>query len=111
MAVGHIRTIYHHAETTIDHLAPAYAAAVVDAHPGGSSEGIADNVLYGHVGAELRPVVDVAGFTERRVGARHVVVVASEYHGCFQLTLADGLVEGEGYLGASFGVGIEDAGL
>ena len=35
-----------HAEATVDDFAPANAAAVVDAHPGGTTETVADDVLH-----------------------------------------------------------------
>ena len=41
------------------HLAPAYAAAVVDRDPRCTAERVADDVLHGHVGREARSVVDV----------------------------------------------------
>lgn len=67
--VAGLATIKYHAETAIDNFAPANAATIVKAYPRGTTERIADNILYGHVGTELRTVVDVACFAERRVGS------------------------------------------
>ena len=81
MAVAVFATVYHHTESTVDHFAPAYAAAIVQRHPGSTAEGIADDILYRHVGTELRTVVDVAGFSEGRVCTRHVMMVAPHHDG------------------------------
>ena len=69
MAVAVFTTVDYHTKTAVDHFAPANAAAIVDRHPGGTTERVADDILYSHVGTELRTVVDVAGLAEWRVGA------------------------------------------
>ena len=100
-----------HAEAAVDDFTPAYATAVVDAHPGGSAETVADDVLHSHVGGERRAIVDVGSLTERAVGARDVVVVAAEDDGTAQAAVSDGLVELGSDLRAAFAVGVEDTGL
>ena len=109
--VGLGAAVEHHAEATIDDFAPAYAAAVVDADPRGAAEAVADDVLDGHVGSAVAAVVDVAGLAEGAVGTADVVVVATKDDGGADLTLADGLVEAGGNLGAALAVGVEDTGL
>ena len=93
VSVAVCATVYHHAEAAVYHFAPAYAATVVQRHPCSAAERVADDVLHSHVGAELRTVVYVACLAERRVGARHVVMVASEHDGSGYLALAYSLVE------------------
>ena len=83
----------------------------MNAHPRSTTERIANDVLNGHIGTELRTVVDVRGLAERRVGTADVVVVAAQHNGCFELAAADSVVEGQGNLRATFSIGIEDAGL
>ena len=56
VAAALLGAIDYHTEATVDDLAPAYTTTVVDAHPRGATEGVADDVLYGHVGAELRTI-------------------------------------------------------
>ena len=51
-SVGVGAAVEDHAEAAVDDFAPAYAAAVVDAHPGGATETVADDVLHSHVGGE-----------------------------------------------------------
>ena len=53
MAFGVVSAVHDHAETAIDDLSPAHAAAIMDRHPRGATERIADYVLDGHVGTEL----------------------------------------------------------
>ena len=83
----------------------------MQAHPCGTAEAVANDVLHGHVGTELRAVVDVARFAEGRVGAAHVVVVASQHYRAADVAPAYGIVEGQGNLSAAFGIGIEYARL
>ena len=46
-------TINHHTKATIYNFAPAYASAIMKRNPSGATEGVADNILYCHIGAEL----------------------------------------------------------
>ena len=62
--VAGLATIKYHAETAIDNFAPANAATIVKTYPCGTTERIANNILYGHVGTELRTVIDVTCFAE-----------------------------------------------
>ena len=111
MAVAVFRAVDYHAEAAVYYFAPAYAAAVVDAHPGGAAEAVADNVLHGHIGSELRAVVDVGCLTEGGVRAGDVMMVAAQDDGSGDFAFADGFVEGEGNLGAAFAIGIKNARL
>ena len=90
---------------------PAHAAAVVQRHPGGAAEGVAHEVLDGHVGGEGGAVVDVGGLAVGAVGAADVVVVAAQHHRAGQTTARDGVVEGLGDAHAAFGIGVQDARL
>ena len=54
---------------------PARASAVMQGHPRSAPERVPDTVLYGHVSAERRAVVDVWRLPEWAVRAAHVVVV------------------------------------
>ena len=110
-AVASLAAVQHHSETTVHHFAPAYAATVVDAHPRGSAEAVANNILHSHIGAAVTAVIDVRSLTEGAVGTAHVVVVASQHDRSRNLALLDGLVEAGGNLGAAFAVGIEYTGL
>ena len=83
----------------------------VDAHPRGATEGVADDVLYGHVGAELRTIIDIGGLAEGRVGTGDVVVVTTQDDGSLEAAILYGLVEGQRDAGTALTVGIEDAGL
>ena len=109
MTVGIRRAVYDHTEAAVHDLAPADAAAVVDRNPCGTAETVADDVMYCHVGAELRAVVDVGCLAERRVGSGYIMMVASQYDRSGDVSHADGLVESECYLGSAFAVCIEDA--
>src|ERR1700741_1710983 len=44
--------IKNHAESAVDDLAPAHAAAIVDADPGCAAEAIANDILDGHIGSK-----------------------------------------------------------
>ena len=111
VAAALLGAIDYHTEATVDDLAPAYTATVVDAHPRSATEGVADDVLYGHVGAELRTIVDIGGLAEGRVGTGDIVVVTTQNDGCLEAAILDGLVEGQRDAGTALTVGIEDAGL
>ena len=80
MPVAVLTTIDDHTEATIDDLAPSYSTTIVQGHPCGTAEGIANDILHSHVGTELRTIVDVAGLTEWRVGARDIMMVTSKHH-------------------------------
>ena len=54
---------------------------------------VADDVLHGHVGRQVRTVVDVRGLAVGRIGARNVVVVAAQHHGSRDAAVGDGPVE------------------
>ena len=56
---GHHNTIQQHAETTVDHLAPAYASAIMQGYPGGPPEGITDYILAGHICCLSRTIVNI----------------------------------------------------
>ena len=109
MARSIFATVYHHAETAVDNFAPTYAASVVDAHPGGTAETIANDVLNSHVGAELRAVVNVACFAEGGVCSRHIVMVSTEHHRPSQFSALHGFVECQRNLHSSFTIGVENA--
>lgn len=66
----------------------------MDGHPGSPAHGVANDVLDGHVGAELGAVRDVGRLTVGRVGAADVVMVARNDNGATQALLAHGAVEG-----------------
>ena len=83
----------------------------MDRHPRGAAERVADDVLHGHVGREVRAVVDVRRLAVGRVGARHVVVVAAQHDGSREAPVGNGPVEGLCDPGAPLAVGIEDARL
>lgn len=108
MTRGILRSVDHHTEAAVDYLAPAYAAAVVDRNPGSAAERVADNVLHSHISRTVRTVVDVRGFTVRRIGTRHVVVVTTQYDRCGNFAACDSVVERERDLGAALAVGIQD---
>ena len=55
----------------------AHASAVVQRDPRRPTESVTNDILHSHICAKLRTVIDVARFTERRVGSRHVVMVAA----------------------------------
>ena len=40
-----VRAIEYHPEATVDRFAPASATTVVQLHPGGTADGVADNIL------------------------------------------------------------------
>ena len=111
MAGAVLGAVNDHAEAAVDHLAPAHAAAVVDAHPRGAAEAVPDDVLHGHIGTETGAVINVGGFAEGGVCSGNVVMVAAQHDGGRYFAFADGFVEGEGNPGAAFAVCVEDAGL
>ena len=103
------RAVEHHPEAAVDHFAPAYAAAVVQADPGGAPEGIADHVLYRHVRGEARTVVDVGRLAVGRIGTADVVVIPADHHGTGQLPRGNGVVQGHGNAHPALRIGVEDA--
>ena len=74
------------------------------AHAPGTVTGKA---LYGHIGHNITSVFDVGRFAERRVGAAHVMMVASQHNGA-HLAASHHFVEAQSYLHAALGILIED---
>ena len=111
MAIRIFAAIDHHTEAAIDDFAPAYASTVVNGNPCGTTESVADDILNGHVGTELRTVVDITGFTERRVRTRDIVMITTKDNGLTDFAFAHCLVECQSYLGSAHTVCIEDASL
>lgn len=62
---GLFAAIEHEAEAAIDHFSPADASAVMQAHPRGAAEAIADHVVDGHIRAKCASVVDICRLAER----------------------------------------------
>ena len=105
-----LAAVAHHAETTVDGFADAYAAAVVQGYEAHAAGTVAGKALYGHVGHDVTAVLDVGRLTEGRVGAADVVVVAPQHDGTY-LATAHHLVEPQCYLHASLCILVEDTGL
>ena len=108
-AVGIGAAVEYHTEAPIDDFAPTDAATVVQRNPSGTAEGIADNVLHGHIGRETAAVVDIGRFAERRIGTRHIVMVTTQHYGRRNFAPGNGFVEPAGNFDAAPSVGIEDA--
>ena len=108
MTVRILASVDDHAEASVHHLAPADASAVVDRYPCRTAETVSDDIMHGHICAELGTVVDVRCLAERRVRAGNIVVVTSEDDRSCDLSLADRFVEGKGYLCTALAVGIKD---
>ena len=87
-------TINSHAEAAVHYFSPAYTATIVDRNPCGTTERVADDIVNCHVGTELRTVVDIAGFTEWRVGSRHIVMVSAKHYRATDFAAQDALENG-----------------
>eukprot|EP00754_Rhynchopus_humris_P038081 Rhum_TRINITY_DN20769_c0_g1::Rhum_TRINITY_DN20769_c0_g1_i1::g.172175::m.172175 len=109
--LGLVGAVQHHAEAAVHHLSPPDAAAVVQRHPRRATEGVADEVLHGHVRAEHGPVADVRRLAVGRVRARDVVVVAAQDHGRRDAAVLHRLVEGARQPPAAHIVRVQDARL
>ena len=83
----------------------------MQADPRGAAEGIAHEVLHGHVCGEAAAVADVGRLAVGTVGAAHVVVVAAQHDGRADLTALDRFVEGLRDADAALAVGVQDARL
>ena len=104
-------SVYDHSEASVDHFAPAHAAAVVDGHPGRPPETVSDDVLHGHVRGEAGTVVDVGGLAVRGICSRNVVMVTAQDYRSADAAFPYGLVECKGDLRTALAVGIEDTRL
>ena len=52
-AVCFFRAVEQESEAAVDHLALAHTATVMNRHPGGAPETVADHILDGHIGGEF----------------------------------------------------------
>ena len=87
-------SVDEHAKSTVHHLTPSDAAAIVQADPCRAAETVTNEVLDRHVRGECRAIVDVGGLAVWAVRAAHVVVVPAEHDRSFEAAVLDGVVEG-----------------
>lgn len=80
-------------------------------HPRRSSQRVANAVLHRHIRTERRSVLDVRRLSERRVGARDVVMIARDDHRRRQLAARHRVIERARDRRARAAVGVEDARL
>src|SRR5690606_1416876 len=107
---GLLAAIEQQAEATVDDLAPAHPATIVDGYPGGTTETVADQIVDRHVGGVVTTVINIAGFPKGLICAAHIMVVPALDHRGGNLPVGDGPVEGLGNFLPPLRIRIEDPG-